>query len=49
MKDRDGGTFELNELFQEEFNNNKIEEIFIEKKGGNRYNKRYCMKEHGHY
>lgn len=32
MKDRDGGTFELNELFQEEFNNNKIEEIFIEKK-----------------
>ena len=28
---------------------NGPEDIFIEKKGGYRYIKRYCMKEHGHY
>ena len=26
-----------------------IVKYLLQKKGGNRYNKRYCMKEHGHY
>lgn len=32
MKDKDGGTVELNELFQEKFNNNMVEETFFDKK-----------------
>ena len=31
MKDRDGGTYELNELFQEEFNENESGEYFFDK------------------